>query len=114
MITRCGVILALLYIAVGCAAKKAVQPPPTTAEAPATQPVYEESASAALVFQPPIAMGEPQLALSREGREIEAFMGFDQTSTTYHYVRFDDRQSDDFEDGYERRSVTVQVGVSQR
>lgn len=106
---RWGLMLLLSICAAGCASH-----PPQVSQEPATQPVIEPVSASALVFTPPIAAGEPQLALSREGRSAEAFVGFDQITTSYHYVRFDDRQSDDFRDGYERRSVSVKTGVSRR
>ena len=104
--TKFVAILTLAGLA-GCASNK----PTKEAVLP---PQYGDSAAAALVFDPPVAEGEPQLALSREGRAPEAFVGFDQVTTTYHYVRFEDRQSDEFDEGFDRRSVSVRVGVSQR
>lgn len=97
----------------GCAAHRASSSSPPVAEDQSGSS-SSSVAAAALVFSPPVTAGEPELALSRQGRATEAFVGFDQLTTSYHYVRFDDRQSDDFRDGYLRHSVTVQTGVSRR
>lgn len=94
---------------VGCAAKPAPQ-----AAVPATQPRFEEAASSALVFEPRVASGEPELALSRSGRAQEAFVGFDSITTTYQYLRYDDQMGQGTGDRYQRRAISVQVGVSQR
>jgi hypothetical protein len=105
--TRLLTILTLAALA-GCASKK------PTIEAVVVPAEYEDASAAALVFSPPVSERQPQLALSRDGRAPEAFVGFDQLTTTYHYVRFEDRQSDEFNEGYDRRSVSVRVGVSHR
>ncbi len=54
--------------------------------------------------------------LSREGREATAFVGYDQTITTYFHLRNDDRQLiQGFRpDRYERRAISERFGVSYR
>jgi hypothetical protein len=99
----------VMLMLVGCAAN----PAPKTA-VPATQPRFEEAASSALVFKPRAVSGEPELALSRAGRAPEAFVGFDSITTTYQYLRYDDQMGQGTGDRYERRAISVQVGVSQR
>ena len=89
---------------------------------------YEAVPAAALVFTPPVVRQEQPLDLSREGRATEAFVGYDQGTVEYLYVRTDDRQrSGDgwdrtfgwgshggYGDRYERRAVTERVGVRYR
>jgi hypothetical protein len=86
---------------------------------PTTQPMasstnYAPVASAALVFDPPVIAGQPPLDLSRQERDPQAFVGFDQVRTDFYYVRFDDRQTNDFTDRFERRAISVRTGISQR
>jgi hypothetical protein len=89
---------------------------------------YEAVPAAALVFTPPMVRQEQPLDLSREGRATEAFVGYDQGTVEYLYVRTDDRQrsGDGWNrswgwgsygghgDRYERRAVTERVGVRYR
>jgi hypothetical protein len=89
---------------------------------------YEAVPAAALVFTPPVVRQEQPLDLSREGRATEAFVGYDQGTVEYLYVRTDDRQrsgdgwnrssgwgsSGGYGDRYERRAVTERVGVRYR
>ena len=109
-------ILALSAL-IGCAAKpQAVR----HASAPLTRGalVYEDAiAVSALVFDPPIASNEAPLDLSRDVRERTAFVGYDQLTTTFFYVRSDDKQRfDNFNTGdrFERRAVSERFGVSFR
>jgi hypothetical protein len=89
---------------------------------------YEAAPAAALVFTPPVVRQEPPLNLSREGRATEAFVGYDQGTVEYLYVRTDDRQrsgdgwnrtfgwgsSGGYGDRYERRAVSERFGVRYR
>ncbi len=75
---------------------------------------YEEAPSSALVFDPPVVMQDAPLDLARDVRSPAAFIGFEQLTTTFSYVRYDDRQTNDFTDRFERRAVSEQVGVRQR
>jgi hypothetical protein len=89
---------------------------------------YEAVPAAALVFTPHVVRQEEPLDLSRAGRAPEAFVGYEQGTVEYHYVRTDDRQrSGDgwhggwgwgsfggYGDRYERRAVTERVGVRYR
>ncbi len=88
--------------------------------AAATQPValadrdYAPARASALVFSPPIAQNDAPLDLSRAEREPGAFVGFDDLSRTYLYVRTDDRWSGDGTDRYDRRAITEKVSSSTR
>ena len=80
-------------------------PPVTTSD-----PFYEPSHASALAFSPPIAQNDAPLDLSRADREPSAFVGFDDQTRTFIYVRTDDRFSGDGNDRYERRSITEKIG----
>jgi len=107
---RWGAIIILAACLLGCHQNRkpvTVAPPPTTRPA--------EHASAALAFSPPVALDEPELQLWREGRELTAFGGYDQTISQYYYIRTDDRQNiwgDN--DLLMRRAVSVRFGVNTR
>ena len=92
----------------GCAAKHTAtmqQSRPQTADLPA---------AAALVFTPPIAADHPIVYVPRDMREPAIFVGFEEPSTTFLYIRTDDRQSDDYTDRYTRRATIEKIGVSYR
>jgi hypothetical protein len=99
--------LILLAALAGCAAN-----PPLRASRTLTA-AHEPAAAAALVFDPPIVSSQAPLALWREPRLPSAFVGFDDLSSTYIYVRTDDRQSN-FGDRYERRAITEHFGATYR
>jgi hypothetical protein len=71
-------------------------------------------ASAALAFDPPMTLSEPRLDLSRDTRGNAAFAGFEDTTTTYYYVRTDDRQTTDFTDRFQRDGYSAKVGSLRR
>jgi hypothetical protein len=89
---------------------------------------YEAVPAAALVFDPPVVRQAPPIDLSRYGRAPEAFVGYEQGTVEYHYVRVDDRQragdgwnrgfgwggSWGYGDRYERRAVSERIGVRYR
>ena len=83
--------------------------------APAARPAVVASA---LVFDPPIVADQPRLELSRSGRWPEAFWGFDAGTTTYFYLRVDDRIDSGlerrFSERYQRRAVTQRFGLTYR
>ena len=74
-------------------------PPVTTSD-----PFYEPSHASALAFSPPIAQNDAPLDLARADREPSAFVGFDDQTRTFIYVRTDDRFSG-------RRETTATSGV---
>ena len=79
-----------------------------------TPHLYSDSASASLAFSPPIAQNEPPVVLSRDQRQPGVFIGFDDVSASYFYIRTDDRMTNDGTDHYVRRSVIEKIGVSYR
>jgi hypothetical protein len=72
------------------------------------------AASAALAFDPPLTLSEPRLDLSRSTRGNAAFAGFEDTTTTYFYVRTDDRQTTDSTDRFTRDGYSAKVGALRR
>src|SRR3954447_4617177 len=100
-------------LVVGCAAKRQATAGPISAPAPVVD-VYDDASVAALVFDPPIAQNEIPLELSRESRQAGAFVGYEQLSTTFFYLRTDDRWRGDGTDHYERRAISERVGMSFR
>jgi hypothetical protein len=123
--------LSILAIAlVGCASQPAV-PRARSARSPeiVESPRYEESTASALVFDPPVAYGEPPLELSREDRLPSAFVAFEEPTITYFWIHTDDWQGSDWGTGgcggrfggigglgdcYQRRAVMDKVGISYR
>src|SRR4051794_6990600 len=76
--------------------------------------LYGDSACASLAFSPPIAQNEPPINLAREQRQPGVFIGFEDVSASYFYIRTDDRMTNDGTDHYVRRSIIEKVGVSYR
>ncbi len=103
-------IIGLLSLVLGCA----------SSHAPATQPqaqVIDEGSvqlarASALVFTPPITQNQPELDLSRTGREPAAFVSYDQTFTTFYSVRYQDRNF--LDSGSFRWAFSQTVGISRR
>jgi hypothetical protein len=107
---------------VGCASKPAHPAATTTAE-PAR--IYDDAVAAALVYDPPVIANSPRIEISREGRAPAAFAGFEELTTTFYYLRVDDRQLNYGgggasggqhinNDRFERQAITERVGVSYR
>jgi len=97
------VIISAIFLA-GCVS----QPP--AGQPPAAEPV----ASSALVFDPPIAMYNAPLDLSRSTRGEAAFAGFEDTATTYFDVWTDDRQTTDSTDRFVREGFSEKIGATRR
>jgi len=90
--------------------------------------------ASALVFDPPVAFGEPELNLARAGRGPAAFFGYEEGFTEYYRLTVDDRQIGyggayggqfgsgrggwggwgGWYDRYERRAVSEKTGVIRR
>jgi len=105
-------------VAFGCASRP-VEPAHSCQayhRCPPVAPVaIEDSAvAAALVFDPPIMANNPALDLSRSARNPAAFVSFDQTITTFYFLRSNDRQIIGAAPYAERRAVTERFGVSYR
>src|SRR5436190_10487549 len=99
-------VLTLLLIG-GCSGK-------TMPQTLHTPHLYSDSTSASLAFSPPIAQNEPPVILPRDQRQPGVFIGFDEVSASYFYIRTDDRMTNDGTDHYVRRSIIEKVGVSYR
>ena len=99
-----------MFLAVGCQAQRE-----SSANAPRDR-VFAPGA-AALVYTPPMAVGENELDMSREGRGLYAMGGVETTIIDTTYVYQDDRQRyDKWGDWsrFERRAVSTSVTVRQR
>src|SRR4051812_42267886 len=79
-----------------------------------TPHLYGENASASLAFSPPIAQDQAPIMLPRDQRQPGAFVGFDDITTSYFYLRTDDRMTNDGTDPFLRRAIVEKVGVSYR
>ena len=115
------ILIAASGLSLGCQSKSKSDCCPTTAPSHvlvAPQPQRDEDvAASALVFAPPIAANDQPLDLARDTRERAAFVGYDQTTTTFSFVETDDRQGGfNFNTGdrFWRRAVSARVGVSTR
>lgn len=75
---------------------------------------YVDRAAGSLAFSPPVAQGEPAMMLPRDERQPGVFIGFEEVSASYFYIRTDDRMTNDGTDHYVRRAIIERVGVSYR
>jgi len=75
---------------------------------------YAGAPASALVFTPAVAAGQEPIDLWRDLRAPGAFVGFEDLSTTFIYLRTDDRQTNDGTDRYLRRVVIERVGYTYR
>lgn len=77
---------------------------------------YAPTSASALAFDPPIVANAVTPNLSREGREVAAYVGYDEPITTFFHLRTDDRQviQGFGPDRYERRAISHRFGVSYR
>ena len=105
-------LLLILGLALtGCAT---TSPPPETAERPFGLQ-YDPSASAALAFDPPIAMNVVMPDFSRDGRAMEAFAGYEQQITTFGYTHQRDEVRVQGAYGYfDRQAYTDRTSVITR
>ena len=117
---RVGLLLIVPLSIAGCASSRPAAPVATAEAQPAA---YEESASAALVFDPAIIAGEPAVELPREERAASAFVGFEGPSTSFYWIHTDDLQDSDWggtadaagiDDRYRRRAIIDKTGVLYR
>ena len=99
----------------GCASKQSCCRD-RSARTHAIEPVeYDRAvAASALLFDPPMYADELAPELAREGREPSAFVAYEDQTTTFSYIRIDDRQTGDDRERYERRAVIERFGSSTR
>ncbi len=113
--------LALAALTLGCASHPGATAQTESTAIPAR---YEDSASTALAFDPPVTTGEQLPDLSRDLRDPGAFIGFEGPSTTNYWIHTDDWQDSDWAshgkggfgtgDRYQRRAIMDKTGVSYR
>src|SRR5688572_20445562 len=120
MLRRSLLMLSLVTV-IGCQTKSAH----VTVD---DEQAFEAVTASALVFDPPVAMDEPRLQLSRADRGPGVSVGYDELIAEYYSVRLDDRQVGNGAGGrgfgrfggigsfdrYERRAVSEKVGVRYR
>ena len=68
----------------------------------------------ALLFSSPQPVDVMPLDLSRDARGPGAFVGYEETTSTYFYIRTHDRQTGDDRERYERRAIIEKVGAIHR
>ena len=103
-------IALMCLLSAGCAASRTAAPQATRP----VQPDEAEAAACALVFDSPLRPDGPMPELARAPREPSAFVGYEDTISEFLYVRMEDRQGNDWQDGYERRAISEKVGVRYR
>src|SRR5687768_15002158 len=99
-------LLAIIGLAGGCATK------PQAAADRDLDTYVDSPTAAALVFDAPIAQGQPRLSLYRDERQPSAFVGFDAVDATSFYIRTDDRPGLPVDAWIERRAVTERIGTT--
>jgi hypothetical protein len=104
---RNRILLLAAVLLTGCASSTPVV---QTVNIP-SGPMY---ASAALAFDPPITLNQPELDLSRSNRGEAAFIGYEDVTTSYYDIYNDNRESTDLSDRFVRESVTERIGVTHR
>jgi hypothetical protein len=115
---RCFALIVAGMLLAGCAtrAKTSEQVQLGSEPVMAAYRYDEGSTASALAFDPPVIADAITPNLAREGRGEAAYVGYDETITTYFYLRNDDRQfiQGDGADRYERRAISERFGVSYR
>ena len=104
MSAKLTISLLLASILTGCAA----QPKPAVSQIDA--PI----ASSALAFDPPVTMNVAPIDLSRDTRGEAAFIGYEDSSTTYFDQYTDDRRTTDNSDRLQRETYSEHVGDIRR
>jgi len=103
---RYAVLLLALALCGGCASRQG--------SATACRPVYLDAPAPAIVFETPYAINHPPVFLPREPRQPAAFVGFEELTATFFYIRTDDQQWDPWHGGLHRQAISERVGVSYR
>lgn len=103
------VIFVALMLA-GCASHQ----PGVSPDQPLTA-AYTNGGAGALAFDPPVLAGVPRLDLSRDDRGPAAYAGYQDSTTTFYYLRMDDRQTDHHgRSRYDREAISETYGTSYR
>ena len=76
--------------------------------------LYSDSTASSLAFSPPIAQNEPAISLPRDQRQPGVFIGFEDVSASYFYIRTDDQLTNNGTDRYVRRAIVEKIGVTYR
>ena len=121
---RALTILFIGCLAVGCATARPPAIPPAPSEPITAQSSAEEEAieqdlstavvATALLFGSPQPVDQMPLDLSRDARGPGAFVGYEETTSTYFYIRTHDRQTGDGRERYERRAIIEKTGAVHR
>ena len=108
---RLSIIILASVLLTGCAAHQEA----VSTDQQLDQRTYAPGAAAALAFDPPVLAGSPRVDLSRDDRQPAAFAGYQDTTTTFYFVNWDDKQDANPQDARMDREVTSQsVGTSYR
>ena len=114
---RCPFMLIVIMLAGGCASHRAAPQVAMLPSDPVTepaQPLFDEArVAAALVFDPPAIANQPIPDLSRDDRDVWAFIGYDQGVTTFFVIAQNDRQIIDAT-GAQRQASSATVGFRSR
>lgn len=112
MACRALILAGLLFIAGGCASLQRSNG--DQASNHGAPELDRAIAASALVFDPPTYADDLGPELAREGRERTAFVAYEDQTSTFSYIRIDDRQTGDGRERYERRAIIERFGSSTR
>ena len=101
-------LTAVVALCVGCANQ-----PKSTAPAAVTVTTPQRS-TGSLAFDPAVASGTGPIDLSRDERGSSAYVGIEDTTTTYFNTVTDDHNSNDQGNGVNRESYSEKVGDIRR
>jgi hypothetical protein len=106
---RYAILVMCTLIVGGCAAAR-----PAAPRAADHRPEYSDAPATSLAFAAPITLREPPVMLDRELREPGVFLGYEDLTATYFYIRSDDWQVGTNDGRTFRRAVAERVGVTYR
>jgi hypothetical protein len=76
---------------------------------------YAPSGAAALAFDPPVLAGTPRMDLSRDGRDVAAFAGYQDSTTIISDLHLDDLQTGNpSSDRYQREATSDAITTNTR
>jgi hypothetical protein len=95
----------------GCAAHQ----PAVSADQQLQQAAYAPSGAAALAFDPPVLAGTTRMDLSRDGRDVGAFVGYQDSTTIISDLHLDDLQTGNpSSDRYQREAASDTITSNTR